>query len=197
MSDYTNKGTIKRDKPVLQILRGNAAGESSMLSASHPVADTVEVLSGMVIHPIWNLAVGTYEWLLGMGDNGEAYFATADYNGYDVQSSGKLTGLSSSGGYELATGYYDSTVTYKIGDLLTATSAGLVTNVIDTNNPYIIGRVSRQLPAMDPTTAGIPGSAIPPVTDPVTPVTADGKFVDSGVKDNNVLVFETIAYGKA
>ena len=187
MSDYTNKGTIKRDKPVLQILRGNAAGESSMLSASHPVAGAAEVLSGMVIHPAWNSTTGIYEWLLGMGTtNGDAYFATADCDSYDVQSSGKLTGLSSSGGYELATGYYDSGKTYKVGDLLTATTAGLVT--LAESNDLVIGRVSRQLPAEDPTTTGIPGVGNDQGH-------ADGKFVDSGVKENDVLVFETIAFG--
>ena len=183
---YTNKGTIKRDKPVLQILRGNAAGESSMLSASHPVLKTADVRSGMVIHPVWNSTLGVYNWVLGMGTNGEAYFATADKDSYDVQSSGKLTGLSSSGGYELATGYYDDTKTYMVGSLLTATAAGLVT--LAASDDLVIGRVSRQLPATDPTTTGIPNAGN-------SSGHADGKFVDSGVTDNDVLVFETVAFG--
>lgn len=178
---YSNVGTIKRAKPVLQILRGNQTGESSMLSAAYPVAADVSILSGMVVTPSWNN--DHYEWVLGASDKG-AYFATVDGNDYDVIAAGKLVGLSSTGTYELASGYFKDTETYEVGTLLTAGTDGLLKPAVAED--VVIGRVTRDLPSAAAVTTGIENYA-------GNTAAAEGYAVDSGAEDPVVLVFETVA----
>jgi hypothetical protein len=56
--------------------------------------------------------------------NAVPYFAFHDDTDTDVKSSGLLLGLSSLGEFELQTGYFDNTQSYKIGDPLVKGATG-------------------------------------------------------------------------
>jgi len=184
---YTNQGTIKRAKPRMQVLRGNAYGDSQQESAAYPVGSGVTILSGMVISPLWVAGNSRYEWQKGPTATGVAYFATADSTDPDVMSSGNLVGLSCAGKFEIATAYYKSTSTFTLGGYVKGNSDGEIEDVTASGSggsTPIIGRVSRVLPATSPVTTGVA---------PNSSAAGAGVFVDSGSTATTMVVIETMS----
>jgi hypothetical protein len=183
---YPNQGNIKRAKPRLQILRGNAAGESSMASAAYPVTAGVTIRSGMVIYPNWVAGNSRYEWALGLSAGGIGYFATADSADQDVISAGKLVGLSCAGQYELTTGYF-AAGTYNLGAFVSANGSGELVEVALNGGGAaapIIGRISRIFPSAPSATTGVPAASN---------AGGAGYSVDSGATSTLVLAIETMS----
>jgi hypothetical protein len=85
-----------------------------------------------------------------------------------VRPSGNMSGLVATGGYEIATTEFDKTRSYTPGDLLTASSSGVVTNqgAVQYVNPIVgvvsSGKVDRNhnnIPALSFWCCWLPGAA--------------------------------------
>ena len=107
-------GTIQRAYPKATVLRGFDPNEPRTRQISYPVSATSinntngVVYSGQVISLYWNVALNQYEWVLGVYTAGATpHIALQDSVDADVVESGKLTGLSCSGQFEIQIGYYD------------------------------------------------------------------------------------------
>lgn len=110
-------GTVKRTKPVLMVNNGYdpMSPQSAHRQLRLPVAaDDVSVIkSGMVIAPVWNSSIDSYEWKAGIPSGyspEQVAFANADGDDYDVVAAGGLPGLLSSGMFDLTTGYFADNV---------------------------------------------------------------------------------------
>lgn len=98
-------GTVKRQYPRVEVLRGFNPNEPFTLTQAYPVADGVTILSGQVISKSWNAALGQYEWVLGW-TAGIPFIAYNDDQDADVLEAGKLPGLSSAGQFEIQTAFW-------------------------------------------------------------------------------------------
>jgi len=97
------------------VLRGFNPNEPHQLSQAYPVADGVDILSGMVISLVADSTYeGGHKWVKGW-TAGIPYIAINDWvNGVgaglgsdaDVMEAGKLVGLSSAGQYEIQTPFW-------------------------------------------------------------------------------------------
>ena len=108
-------GTVKRQYPRVEVLRGYNPNEPFTLSAAYPVADGVDILSGQVVSRHWNSAKGIYEWVKGWVTPEVPYIAINDWvNGVgaglgsdaDVMEAGKLPALSCAGQFEIQTAFW-------------------------------------------------------------------------------------------
>jgi len=98
-------GTVKRQYPRVEVLRGYNPNETQQLSQAYPVTDGVTILSGQVISKNWNAGRGQYEWVLGW-TAGIPFIAINDSADADIVEAGKLPALSSVGEYEIQTPFY-------------------------------------------------------------------------------------------
>ena len=104
-------GTVKRQYPRVEVLRGFNPNEPFTLSAAYPVADGVTIQSGQVISLANNPdGDGLTKWILGWVA-GIPYIAYNDWNestgkDEDVLEAGKLPGLSCLGQYEIQTAFW-------------------------------------------------------------------------------------------
>lgn len=98
-------GTVKRQYPRVEVLRGFNPNEPFTLTQAYPVADGVTILSGQVISKSWNAALGQYEWVLGW-TAGVPFIAYNDDQDKDVLEAGTLPGLSSAGQFEIQTAFW-------------------------------------------------------------------------------------------
>lgn len=104
-------GTVKRQYPRVEVLRGYNPNEPFTLSAAYPVADGVTILSGMVCSLQYNVdADGLTKWVKGWAA-GIPYIAINDWNpdtqkDEDVFEAGKLPALSCAGQYEIQTPFW-------------------------------------------------------------------------------------------
>jgi hypothetical protein len=96
-----NAGIYQRTKPRLNVLRGYNGNQTRGLTYSAVPKSGEAILSGMLISLDSN-----NQWVKGVAAGKTPYFAWQDQSDTDVLSSGKLTGLSCAGDYELETGYY-------------------------------------------------------------------------------------------
>jgi len=113
-------GTIKRQTPRIEVHRGFNPNEPHTLSAAHPVASGVTIVSGQVISKQWNGTTSQYEWVLGVaGANIVPHFALNDSADEDVIEAGVLPALSAQGQFELSTPFYKDGDTYNDGVALT------------------------------------------------------------------------------
>jgi len=118
-------GTVKRQYPRVEVLRGFNPNEPHQLSQAFPVADGVSVLSGQVISLVADSAYeGGHKWVLGW-TAGIPYIAINDWipsvgqgSDADVMEAGKLVGLSSAGQFEIQTPFWASSA-----DVLQASAA--------------------------------------------------------------------------
>ncbi len=125
-------GEFRRTKPRISIKRGFAGNEPQSITLSAPPRDgDGTIKSGMLISLDTNgkwipsilagASAGTSVGSVSFGPdaaNTVPFFAFADDTDTDVKSSGQLLGLSCLGEFEIQTGYFDNTTTYKIGDPL-------------------------------------------------------------------------------
>lgn len=107
-------GTIQRNYPKLEVLRGFDPNEPRTRQISYPISATSTngtngvIMSGQVISLWYNSTLNREEWVLGVATAGATpHLALQDWNDSDVVESGVLTGLSCSGQFELQTGYFD------------------------------------------------------------------------------------------
>lgn len=108
-------GTVKRQYPLVRVLRGYDPMEPHVLSQAYPVADGVTVLSGQVVSLVYDTAYeGDHKWVLGW-TAGIPYIAINDWvpgvgtglgSDADVMEAGKLPALSSAGQFEIQTPFW-------------------------------------------------------------------------------------------
>lgn len=108
-----NAGHYQRSKPYLRVLRGYDPNEPQTRTRSAPIKDGITILSGQVIALEWDADAAIYVW--NVADRATAehllqtpHFALQDSTDKDVVAAGLLTGLSSSGQFELQTGFYST-----------------------------------------------------------------------------------------
>lgn len=119
----------------------NEPAHAPHLRQRHAVADGQEILPGQVISVLKNTAKNRLEFIRGFDVKLSAsssdeklsigdllYVARQASTDGDVLNSGKLTGLSSVGGFELSTSHFDASKSYNIGDYLVPD--GLTGNLI-------------------------------------------------------------------
>lgn len=123
-------GTVKRQYPRVEVLRGYNPNEPFQLSQAYPVADDVTILSGQVMSLSYNPdSDGLTKWILGWNSTGIPYIAINDWNpttqkDEDVFEAGKLPGLSSAGQFEIQTPFWSD----GSGGLQTGGGAAFVEN---------------------------------------------------------------------
>lgn len=130
-------GTIQRNYPKLEVLRGFDPNEPRTRQISYPISATATngtngvIMSGQVISLWYNSTLNREEWVLGVATAGATpHFALQDWNDADVVESGVLTGLSCSGQFEPQTGYFDGNtgLLFGNGSGVAAASGTPVTN---------------------------------------------------------------------
>jgi len=125
----------------LGVVVHNHPGHKPHLRGRYAVKSGQTILSGQVCSVTKNTSTGRLEYIRGLdvdtdGVGTDAKLTAGDliFIAYgsstdgDVLNSGKLTGLSSVGGFELSTAYFDAAKTYQAGDLLVPD--GLTGNLI-------------------------------------------------------------------
>lgn len=141
-----NYGISTRSKPRIEVLKGFDPNEPFSRRDSHPVAANQGIKSGMVISKWWNATTSRYEWVkgvdvttLGQDANVQVFFALQDETDHDVVNSGLLTGLSSSGQFEIETGYFKTGDTYNQDIPLTydAATGNLKATTFDGTTPVV------------------------------------------------------------
>jgi hypothetical protein len=110
-------GTIKRQKPRIEVLRGYDPNEPTTFTQTAPVKDNVTIQSGQVISLEYSLTESRYEWTLGVeGTNADAnaitmaYIALQDSTDEDVLSAGNMVGLSCAGQFEIESAFFASKI---------------------------------------------------------------------------------------
>jgi hypothetical protein len=152
-------GEYRRTKPRINVKRGFAGNEPQSITLSAPPRDgDGTIKSGMLI----TIEPASGKWIpsilpgsaAGLSVSGNAfgpdavntipYFAFADDTDTDVKSSGLLLGLSSTGEFELQTGFFDNTQTYAIGTPLikSATPGNLAKGASFLSAVEVVGIVS-------------------------------------------------------
>lgn len=103
----SNSGTLRRDIPRLQFVRGYS-GQSSQFPSEHLKRySNAAIRSGMCISKFYNTATEAHEWKIGHIAGSVPYVAVQDYDDNDVIASGNLiSGIPLSGDFEFRTGYY-------------------------------------------------------------------------------------------
>jgi hypothetical protein len=146
-----------RAKPRVTVLRGFDPLKPSKRSLHLPAKAAELIKSGMLISAVWNSVSAAYEFLKGAGAvsaNLVPFIALQDDTDENVIAAGKLTGLSCLDGYTIRTAYYQTGVTYAVGQQLTYAvagdngQAGFPTNALGYVKPWsagepVIGVVSR------------------------------------------------------
>jgi hypothetical protein len=137
-------GTIKRQKPRLEVLRGYNPNEPHTFTQAVPVAADEEILSGQLITEVYSSGEDRYEWFLGVYDTdgnpladstaiaaaaaggtlAKVFVALQDSTDEDVLSAGNLVGLSCAGQFELESAFFAANVaaaaqTYNVDTPLT------------------------------------------------------------------------------
>ena len=97
-------GEYKRAVARIEVLRGYEGNETSAHTLALPPKDGEGIKSGMLIS-----ADGNGEWVKGCPAGKVPHFAWHDQDDTDVDSSGKLLGLSCAGDYVIQTGWFDET----------------------------------------------------------------------------------------
>jgi hypothetical protein len=111
-------GPYLRTKPRVQVLSGYDPMNPTGLKQTAPVKSGVDILSGQAVVLEWNSGLSQYEWVLATRANvlgtlasgapaRTVYIAWQDSTDGDVVDGG-LTGLSSSGDYEIQTAFFDA-----------------------------------------------------------------------------------------
>lgn len=107
----------------MTIHRGGVGNRPNRLSASAPVKDGEEILSGMVMTLNRNTDTGRNEWIKGFDGSDSLpntyYIAVDDSTDGDVVAAGSLQGLSVRGDYEISTSHFTGS-TFYAGDALKA-----------------------------------------------------------------------------
>ena len=180
----------------LRVVLHNNPAHKPHLRARYAVAADQEILSGQIVSVKKNVADSRLEFIRGLdvdtdgagaGDSALSlgnliYVAIQASADGDVLNSGKLTGLSSAGGFELSTAHYDASKNYAAGDLLVpdgltgkfipvpADTAGFTVNGGQPIDTFVIARVVHDFappvnfaPVYTPT-AGTPNGVSPGVT---------------------------------
>lgn len=124
-------GHLKRDYPIMEILRGWNPNEPFTRTAAYPVASGVTIYSGMLIYPKWDNTNNRVEWNIADKDvtgihNLPIYLAQDDSAKEDVIEAGNLVGLSCAGQFEVQTCWYTASVNYNEGTYLTVGDDGKV-----------------------------------------------------------------------
>lgn len=103
-------GTIKSVKPRIEVLRGFNPQEPHTRTHSLPVADGEIIRSGMAVIPVYNAVEDRHEWQLPtsaeLSAQTQVYFAYNHSADEDVIEAGTLPALSSTGQFEIETGYF-------------------------------------------------------------------------------------------
>lgn len=166
-------GTLARSRPRIQVYRGfDPMNPTTLTQTARPKAD-VTILSGMAVVQEYNTTFQRYEWdlatLSDVRDNKRTvYIAYQDSSDMDVRDGG-LTGLSSSGDFEIQTAFFDpdAEADYEVDTLLTLSDdvalAGFLVPVdttpagVSATDYPVVGKVTRykgprklQDPAGDP-----------------------------------------------
>ena len=87
-------------------LRDFDPNEPRTRTASYPVPSDVTIKSGQVIYVLWDAGAARYEWQFGCVAGAFPHVALQDLADEDVIEADSLVGLSCSGQFELATGYF-------------------------------------------------------------------------------------------
>ena len=124
-------GTIQRQKPRLEVIRGYDPNEPTTFTAAVPVTAGETIISGQLISQVYNNVEDRYEWALGVyfdsditnefdigdvdpqTDNNklnQVFVALQDSTDEDVLSAGNLVGLSCAGQFELESAFFAPTV---------------------------------------------------------------------------------------
>ena len=191
-------GHLKRDYPIMEILRGWNPNEPFTRTAAYPVASGVTIYSGMLIYPAWNNTNNRLEWSIADKDvagihNLPIYIAQDDSSKEDVIEAGNLVGLSCAGQFEVQTCWFTTGQAYNEGVYLTIGDDGKVTPVTlaDQNgatagtttavpsNVVIVGQVTRA-----------PGSSGDAAPYDVT--TQSNVGINSSAVATNVITFNTM-----
>ncbi len=107
-------GTIKRQYPRVEVLRGYDPNEPRTKTQAFPVKSGVTISSGQVISLAWDAALSQYEWVLGVTGTAMPYIALADSRDEDVQEADKLPALSVAGDFEIQTAFFKAGDTYNV-----------------------------------------------------------------------------------
>jgi len=136
-SDY-----IRRAKPRVEVLRGWNPNEPNTFTQTARAKSGETILSGQLMHLLWDSSDSVYEWVLGGLASTVPYIAVQDDQDEDVLECGAMTGLSCAGQFEIETAYFE-TGTYADSVPLTweGATAGNV-DVADTGED-IVGYVTR------------------------------------------------------
>lgn len=102
----THFGTLKRDKPRLQFVKGYAGQSTAKDQEILHIWSNALIRSGMIISKFWNSSNSRYEWKIGMISGAVPYIAEEDYDDSSVLASGgKITGYPLSSEFVARTSY--------------------------------------------------------------------------------------------
>lgn len=136
--DLNNLSTAKAK---LGLVVHNHPGHKPHLRQRYAVQDGQDIKEGQVISVVKNTVDQRLEFIRGFDADIDAggpdtklskgnliMIAYQNSDDGDVLNSGKLTGLSSVGGFEISTAYFDESSTYEVGDLVIpdATTGNLI-----------------------------------------------------------------------
>jgi hypothetical protein len=107
-------GTIMRQYPRLEVLRGFNPNEPHTFTQAYPVQANVVILSGQVVSAVWNAGTSIYEWQLGWTAGLIPFTALNDSGDADVVEAGNLVALSSAGQFELQTAFWKAGDTFNV-----------------------------------------------------------------------------------
>lgn len=181
---------------------GGVGQRPSRLSATHPVASGVTILSGQLITLVENTTDAQLEWTIGYDSGAEGarpytfYFAVDDSADGDVLAAGNLQGLSVNGDYELSTAHYKSGETYKAGDPLTfdGVTGDLKKATLATD--LVLARIVKDFAAPVDLSAGyVSGTLEPTAGGVITPGVQGGTFLygkHTNATDLTMIRFETV-----
>lgn len=155
-------GESRRTKPRINVLRGYGGNETNVLTKDAVPKALEAILSGMIISLDTN-----GQWIKGCPQGSIPFWAFHDQSDPDVDSSGKLLGLSGLGDYEIETGHFKTSDTYTQG-LPVVNDAGVAGTIkvgnaainAETAIEDVVGFVTagkRQVQAGTITKAGITG----------------------------------------
>jgi len=169
--DYGVTKRIMRAKLPVDVPRGFSPTEPTKLSSLAPPIDGEAIYSGMLLVKATGLVNGVSttgafrkaEVADAAVQHQSFYIALHDQDSHDAQAAGGIVGLDCSDDYEIKTGYYDSGITWVVGDPVTADADGVITEAA--TGDYIVGYVTK---------IGAAGAGIayvgktPSATDPLT-----------------------------
>lgn len=142
-------GHIKRDYPILEVIRGWNPNEPFTRTAAYPVTDGVTILSGQLITPVWNATNSRLEWTIADKDTSgintaALYLAQDDHLKEDIIEAGNLVGLSCAGQFEVESAFFTANSVYNEGTFLTVGDDGKVDALSSVDGTkVIVGQVTR------------------------------------------------------